>query len=123
MVLFQVVHPVWTESDEFGSVTFAQVKTYGDTIHTFVERKNYSGVFLPGFKKSEQTDNLLEKLPKVGRHVSFHSNFLKKCISPVFLYCLFLLGNFEKKTTEFGYSLYADDTPYRKKVGENLSLY
>ncbi|XP_075260511.1 4-hydroxyphenylpyruvate dioxygenase-like [Convolutriloba macropyga] len=68
----QVVHPVWTESDEFGSVTFAQVKTYGDTIHTFVERKNYSGVFLPGFKKSEQTDNLLEKLPKVGLNFIDH---------------------------------------------------
>ena len=39
-----------TTSDENGSVTTASIKTYGDTIHTFVERKNYNGVFLPTFK-------------------------------------------------------------------------
>ena len=44
-----------TISDGFGSVVVASIKTYGETIHTFVERKNYSGPFLPGFKarKSE----------------------------------------------------------------------
>lgn len=36
--------------DEFGEVTFASIKTYGDTIHTFVERKEYNGPFLPGYK-------------------------------------------------------------------------
>lgn len=35
--------------DEFGEVTVASIHTYGDTIHTFVERKNYSGIFLPGY--------------------------------------------------------------------------
>ncbi|MCH6200456.1 4-hydroxyphenylpyruvate dioxygenase [Aquiflexum sp. LQ15W] len=41
--------------DEFGEVVTASIKTYGETIHTFVERKNYRGVFLPGYKprKSE----------------------------------------------------------------------
>jgi 4-hydroxyphenylpyruvate dioxygenase len=41
--------------DELGEVITAAIKTYGETIHTFVERKNYKGVFLPGFKamKSE----------------------------------------------------------------------
>jgi 4-hydroxyphenylpyruvate dioxygenase len=41
--------------DEFGEVVVASIKTYGDTIHTFVERKNYKGIFLPGYKprKSE----------------------------------------------------------------------
>ncbi len=37
-------------SDEHGQVKIASIKTYGDTIHTFVERNNYHGVFLPGFK-------------------------------------------------------------------------
>lgn len=37
--------------DEFGEVVTASIKTYGDTIHTFVERKNYSGPFLPGYKE------------------------------------------------------------------------
>jgi 4-hydroxyphenylpyruvate dioxygenase len=36
-------------TDESGEVKMAAIKTYGETIHTFVERKNYSGVFLPGF--------------------------------------------------------------------------
>lgn len=36
--------------DEQGEVVVASIKTYGDTIHTFVERKNYRGVFMPGFE-------------------------------------------------------------------------
>jgi 4-hydroxyphenylpyruvate dioxygenase len=37
-------------SDEHGEVVMASIKTYGDTLHTFVERKNYTGAFMPGFK-------------------------------------------------------------------------
>lgn len=37
-------------SDEHGEVVTASIRTYGETIHTFVERKNYNGVFLPGYK-------------------------------------------------------------------------
>jgi 4-hydroxyphenylpyruvate dioxygenase len=37
-------------TDEFGEVVMASIKTYGETIHTFVERKNYKGPFLPGYK-------------------------------------------------------------------------
>lgn len=36
--------------DEFGEVVLASIRTYGETIHTFVERKNYTGPFLPGYK-------------------------------------------------------------------------
>lgn len=36
--------------DEFGQVKLATVATYGDTVHTFVEKTNYKGVFLPGFQ-------------------------------------------------------------------------
>ncbi|PKV63005.1 4-hydroxyphenylpyruvate dioxygenase [Pontibacter ramchanderi] len=38
-----------TLTDEHGEVKIASIHTYGDTIHTFVERKNYSGVFMPGY--------------------------------------------------------------------------
>ncbi|MFZ4435385.1 MAG: 4-hydroxyphenylpyruvate dioxygenase [Flavobacterium psychrophilum] len=38
------------ESDEFGEVVRAGIYTYGETVHLFVERKNYSGTFLPGYK-------------------------------------------------------------------------
>lgn len=36
--------------DEHGEFVVASIKTYGDTIHTFVERKNYTGVFMPGYE-------------------------------------------------------------------------
>lgn len=36
--------------DEYGTVTMAAIKTYGDTIHTLVDRSRYQGVFLPGYK-------------------------------------------------------------------------
>lgn len=39
-----------TLSDEHGEVKMASIHTYGETIHTFVERKNYDGAFLPGFE-------------------------------------------------------------------------
>lgn len=44
-----------TIKDENGEVIVASIKTYGETIHTFVERKNYKGVFLPGYKPVKST--------------------------------------------------------------------
>lgn len=44
-----------TYKDEFGEVVISSIKTYGDTIHKFVERKNYTGAFLPGFTPKEST--------------------------------------------------------------------
>ena len=41
------------EKDEFGQVIRSGIYTYGETVHVFVERKNYKGVFLPGFEKWE----------------------------------------------------------------------
>ncbi len=35
--------------DENGEVVVASIHTYGETIHTFVERKNFNGLFMPGF--------------------------------------------------------------------------
>lgn len=46
-----------TISDEHGSVVISGIRTYGDTVHMFVERKNYTGVFLPGFQAMESTYN------------------------------------------------------------------
>lgn len=42
-----------TTKDDFGSAVTASIKTYGDTIHTFVERKNYTGPFLPGYRDAK----------------------------------------------------------------------
>jgi len=40
-----------TIKDEFGAITSSGICTYGETVHVFVDRKNYKGVFLPGYEK------------------------------------------------------------------------
>ena len=46
-----------TEKDDHGSVVRSGIHTYGETVHIFVERKNYNGIFLPGYKKWESHYN------------------------------------------------------------------
>jgi 4-hydroxyphenylpyruvate dioxygenase len=41
------------QQDEHGEVVLSGIHTYGETVHIFVERKNYRGVFLPGYVKWE----------------------------------------------------------------------
>ncbi|MBU3714733.1 MAG: 4-hydroxyphenylpyruvate dioxygenase [Ferruginibacter sp.] len=43
--------------DQNGEVVLSGIHTYGDTVHVFVERKNYKGVFMPGFRKWESDYN------------------------------------------------------------------
>lgn len=57
-----IVREPWDESDEDGSVRMAVVQTYGDTTHTFIQRNNYNGLFLPGFKKPLFVPETYEKL-------------------------------------------------------------
>lgn len=45
------VREPYTLNDDDGEVVMASIATYGDTIHTFVENRNYNGFFLPGFRK------------------------------------------------------------------------
>jgi len=40
-----------TMKDDNGEVRMSGIKLYGDTVHVFVERKNYKGIFLPGFRE------------------------------------------------------------------------
>jgi 4-hydroxyphenylpyruvate dioxygenase len=47
------VHEPRVDTDEHGEVVIAAIHTYGDTIHSLVERRNYRGVFLPGFRAVE----------------------------------------------------------------------
>jgi 4-hydroxyphenylpyruvate dioxygenase len=42
-----------TVKDAFGEIRRSGIPTYGDTVHIFVERKNYKGLFMPGFEKWE----------------------------------------------------------------------
>jgi 4-hydroxyphenylpyruvate dioxygenase len=45
------------EEDENGYVIRSGIHTYGETVHIFVERSKYNGVFLPGYKKWESHYN------------------------------------------------------------------
>ena len=45
------------EKDEHGEVVRSGIYTYGETVHVFVERKNYNGHFLPGYVKWESEYN------------------------------------------------------------------
>ena len=49
--------------DEFGEIKKSAIAIYGDTIHTFVERRNYRGVFMPGYRAAADDDALA---PDVG---------------------------------------------------------
>jgi 4-hydroxyphenylpyruvate dioxygenase len=62
-----------TSKDANGYVRMATIKTYGDTTHTLVERKQYSGVFLPGYRnESGRKDPLSRFLPSVGLEAIDH---------------------------------------------------
>lgn len=39
-----------TLKDDSGEVVLSGIRIYGDTIHLFIERKNYNGVFMPGYR-------------------------------------------------------------------------
>jgi 4-hydroxyphenylpyruvate dioxygenase len=43
--------------DDNGEVVMSGIHTYGDTVHLFIERKNYNGVFMPGYRKWETVYN------------------------------------------------------------------
>jgi 4-hydroxyphenylpyruvate dioxygenase len=43
--------------DDSGELVMSGIKTYGDTVHLFIERENYTGVFMPGYRKWESNYN------------------------------------------------------------------
>jgi 4-hydroxyphenylpyruvate dioxygenase len=49
-----VMEPKWVE-DEWGKVELASIATYGDVVHTFVNRSGYEGAYLPGYVAQEAT--------------------------------------------------------------------
>jgi 4-hydroxyphenylpyruvate dioxygenase len=44
------VHEPRVMQDADGEIVIAAIRTYGDTIHSLVERRNYRGLFMPGFR-------------------------------------------------------------------------
>lgn len=62
------IYPPRELSDTYGSANYARIQTYGDTTHTLIQRKDYNGAFLPGFRPvddSEGVDRLAKYLPEV----------------------------------------------------------
>jgi len=49
-----------TLQDDSGQLRVAAIAAYGDTIHTFVERKDYRGLFMPGFRPTAAPDPLAQ---------------------------------------------------------------
>jgi len=54
------------EKDQYGTVTRATLRTYGDTVHSFIQRNDYKGAFLPGYRAIETKDPLSTLLPSPG---------------------------------------------------------
>ncbi|HWG35873.1 MAG TPA: 4-hydroxyphenylpyruvate dioxygenase [Gemmatimonadaceae bacterium] len=48
------VHEPRVMRDDNGEIVIAAIKTYGETIHSLVERKNFKGLFMPGFRPVTQ---------------------------------------------------------------------
>ncbi|XP_052073924.1 4-hydroxyphenylpyruvate dioxygenase-like [Mytilus californianus] len=67
-----VVKEPWEESDENGTVKFAQVQTYGDTTHTLIDKSKYKGLFLPGYQPTKFKDPLSDMLPTIGLNFIDH---------------------------------------------------
>ncbi|KAG0253488.1 hypothetical protein DFQ27_007370 [Actinomortierella ambigua] len=68
------VRAPFEEKDEHGSVIMATIATYGDTVHTFIQRNGYKGRFLPGFMAPRHKDPLEETLPFIGL------NYIDHCV-------------------------------------------
>ena len=74
-------------TDEEGTLKKAVIGTYGDTIHTLVERKNYKGTFMPGFQKVQfnipfeesgliAVDHVVGNVEKMEEWVSYYENVM-----------------------------------------------
>jgi len=46
-----------TLEDEHGKLVMSGIHTYGETVHLFIERGDYTGTFMPGFRKWESNYN------------------------------------------------------------------
>jgi 4-hydroxyphenylpyruvate dioxygenase len=49
------VREPWEERDDHGTIRFAQIATYGETLHTFVDRSSYDGPFAPGYAARDRS--------------------------------------------------------------------
>jgi 4-hydroxyphenylpyruvate dioxygenase len=68
--------PPTTTFDQWGEAIVSGIHTYGDTVHLFIERKNYRGTFLPGYLPSNYhchpTDTGLQYVDHCVGNVGWH---------------------------------------------------
>ena len=63
----KLVSDIKVVEDKDGSVKFGTIQTYGETTHTLIERSNYRGVFLPGYRaEMSNKDPIQQYLPDIG---------------------------------------------------------
>ncbi|KAH0558335.1 hypothetical protein GP486_005006 [Trichoglossum hirsutum] len=60
-----VLEPTRLEDENDGEVVVATIRTYGDTTHTLIDRMNYHGIFLPGYRATVKEDPLNQYLPAI----------------------------------------------------------
>ncbi|MBT2691584.1 4-hydroxyphenylpyruvate dioxygenase [Bacillus sp. ISL-55] len=81
------IQPPHEVSDENGTLKKAVIGTYGDTIHTLVERKNYKGLFMPGFVEHTTTvpvndagfigiDHVVGNVERMEEWVNYYANVM-----------------------------------------------
>ncbi|HET8962400.1 MAG TPA: 4-hydroxyphenylpyruvate dioxygenase [Chitinophagales bacterium] len=85
--------------DENGEVIISAIETYGDTVHKFVERKNYNGVFLPGYKPKQSSF----KVTPIGLE------FIDHCVGNVELGRMNMWVDFYEKVMGFKLLITFDD--------------
>ncbi|MBS4189393.1 4-hydroxyphenylpyruvate dioxygenase [Bacillus sp. FJAT-49705] len=82
----EIVPPIEIK-DEHGTVKKAVIGTYGDTIHTLVERNNYKGIFMPGYEPLEMNipfedagfigiDHVVGNVESMEEWVSYYANVM-----------------------------------------------
>lgn len=88
-----------TLKDEFGEVRISSIHTYGETLHTFVERKNYKGAFMPGYQPAK---SLMPVTPVGLKHIDH-------CVGNVELGQMNTWVNFYEKVMGFSLLITFDD--------------
>ena len=68
----KVIKQPYELSDDTGKVICATIATYGETQHTLVQRDQYHGVFLPGYRKTAIIEPLDSYLPQVDLEAIDH---------------------------------------------------
>jgi 4-hydroxyphenylpyruvate dioxygenase len=82
------ITPPYELKDEHGVIKKAVIGTYGDTVHTLVERKNYNGTFMPGFEPMESgtlpikdagfiaVDHVVGNVERMPEWVDYYANVM-----------------------------------------------